>query len=112
MFDIKPICTPAMIYFIISIVAIIMIGLQNWGNNQLYCVGAYSCTPSSITAIFILKIVYVFFWTWILNLICKSGYEVVSWVLVLIPFVIMFILIALIFILHYDVTKHTPTIFV
>jgi hypothetical protein len=33
--------------------------------------------------IFIIKIVYVIFWTWVLNLICQQGYTPVSWLLVL-----------------------------
>jgi hypothetical protein len=36
---------------------------------------------------------YIIFWTWILNLICKSGASVVSWVLVLFPIILMFLII-------------------
>ncbi len=35
------------------------------------------------------------FWTFVLNCICKAGYKGVSWFLVLFPFVLMFVLIAL-----------------
>jgi len=43
--------------------------------------------------IFIVKIVYILFWTWVLNLICRAGVPILAWALVLIPFVLMFILI-------------------
>jgi len=90
-----------------STVAIVMMALQNMGNTQVYCVGAYSCPTSSIVAIFLLKAVYVLFWTWLLNIMCKSGYETVAWVLVFLPFLVMFILIALMFISHLDFAKYT-----
>ena len=103
----RNLCTPALFYFVLSVVAIVMLAFQNMGNTQVYCVGAYSCPTSSVVAIFLVKIVYVLFWTWLLNIICKSGYETVSWVLVLLPFILMFILIAMMFISHFDFAKYT-----
>ena len=103
----KNLCTPALFYFVLSAVAIVILAFQNFGNTQVYCVGSYSCPTSSIVAIFILKIVYVLFWTWLLNIICKSGYETVSWVLVLLPFILMFVFISMMFIMHFDFAKYT-----
>jgi hypothetical protein len=91
---IKNLCTPAYFYFIISSIALIIMIIQNYGNTNLYCLGDYSCQVTSTFVIFAIKVIYVLFWTWILNLICKNGFEWVSWFLVLIPFIIMFIMIA------------------
>jgi len=88
-------CTPAYIYLVISVVALVMMGFQNMGSNTEYCAGSYSCAVSNTMFLFCLKMLYVVFWTWVLNLICKSGASVVSWVLVLLPILVMFILIAL-----------------
>ena len=90
-------CTPAYFYFIISIIAILIMSIQNYGNTNVYCLGDYSCGVTSTFLIFVIKVLYVLFWTWILNLICKSGYESVSWFLFLLPYVIMFIMIAYVF---------------
>jgi hypothetical protein len=90
-------CTPAYFYFIISIIAILIMSIQNYGNTNVYCLGDYSCGVTSTFLIFVIKVLYVLFWTWILNLICKSGYESVSWFLFLLPYVIMFITIAYVF---------------
>lgn len=87
-------CTPAYFYFIISIFAIIIMTIQNFGNTNVYCLGDYSCGVTSTFLIFIIKMLYVLFWTWVLNLLCKNGYESISWFLVLLPYVVMFILIA------------------
>ena len=90
-------CTPAYFYFIISTIAILLMSIQNYGNTNVYCLGDYSCGVTSTFLIFVIKVLYVLFWTWILNLICKSGYESVSWFLFLLPYVIMFITIAYVF---------------
>lgn len=102
----RNLCTPALLYFVLSAVAITMLAVQNMGNTQVYCVGAYSCPTSSIVAIFLLKIVYVLFWTWLLNIICKSGNETVAWILVFLPFLFMFIILALMFVMHFDFTRY------
>jgi len=98
-------CEPAFLYLIISLAIIIMVALQNVGTGYNYCVGTYSCSTSGVTGLFVIKILYILVWTWILNLLCKNGYEPLSWVLVLIPLVLMFIFMAS-FILHqYDISR-------
>ena len=98
-------CDPAFMYLIISLAIIIMVALQNYGTGYNYCVGTYSCSTSGVTGLFAIKIIYILVWTWILNLLCKNGYEPLSWVLVLIPLVLMFIFMAS-FILHqYDISR-------
>lgn len=88
-------CDPAFYYLIISFIIIIVIGLQNYGQGFNYCVGTQSCSSKNTILFFIVKVIYILFWTWILNLLCKNGYEPVSWVLVLIPIILMFIFMAL-----------------
>jgi len=63
-------CTPALLYLIVSI--IVAIGMTI-GNKypmkfilfQLFC---------------------ILLWTWVLNVICSSGYPAISWILIIIPF--------------------------
>jgi hypothetical protein len=95
---IKKLCTPALVYFIISIISIIAMAIQNYGNTDLYCLGMYSCNVASIGIIFTLKVIYVLFWTWVLNIICRGGYENVSWFLVLFPYILLFVLLGLLMI--------------
>ena len=87
-------CPPSKLYLAISVIALIIMLIQNFGNLNTYCLGNYSCKVSSTMLIFIVKIVYVLFWTWILNLICRAGVPMLAWFLVLIPFILMFILIS------------------
>jgi hypothetical protein len=86
-------CAPSKLYLIISLIALIVMLIQNFGNLNTYCLGNYSCQVSSTMLIFIVKIIYILFWTWILNLICKAGVPMLAWFLVLIPFILMFIMI-------------------
>jgi hypothetical protein len=90
----KNLCTPAYVYLVISIIAIFFMAIQNIGSENVYCIGTYSCDVYSTALIFIIKILYVLFWTWVLNLICRAGAPSVSWFFVLLPFVLFFILLA------------------
>lgn len=92
----KDLCTPALLYFIISIVGLLMAAVQNLGNQESYTLGSFSCRVPNTTFMFILQFIYILFWTWILNLICKDGHIGISWLLVLFPFILMFVLIAII----------------
>lgn len=95
----KNLCAPALIYLVISLVFLAVIAFYNYGNHELYCVGYYTCPVSSITLIFILKLIYIIFWTWVLNLICRADMPIISWLLVLIPILLFFVLIGL-FLIH------------
>lgn len=98
----KSICNPAMVYLVLSMLALFIMALQNYRGDSTYCLGSYDCNVSSVTLIFIVKFIYIIFWTWLLNIICKSGFPIVSWILVLLPFILLFIFIALIFLIEYD----------
>ena len=88
-------CTPASIYFTISVIFLIVVFIQNYGNVNTYCLGVQSCNVSSTFLVFAIKLVYVLFWTWILNLMCNAGASGIAWFLVLIPFIIMFLLLSM-----------------
>ena len=92
---ISQLCTPAMLYFIISIISFVVILLQNIGYCNSYHVGEFSCNVPSTTIIFIIKLIYILFWTWVLNLICKDGHSGISWLLILFPFILFFLIISI-----------------
>jgi len=85
-------CTPSYVYFIISVLAIAISAVQNMGNRKKYDLGMFSCRVPNCLAIFIVKIIYILFWTWILNLMCKDGHSGIAWFLVLLPFVMLFVI--------------------
>jgi hypothetical protein len=91
----KELCTPAMIYFVISIIALVMVLFQNLGNNNSYNVGSFSCRVPNTALVFIVKLIYVLFWTYVLNLICKDGHTSLSWLLVLLPWILLFVMIGI-----------------
>jgi hypothetical protein len=61
--------------------------LQNLGNTNEYCVGAYTCEVPSTSLVFLLKGVSIAFWTIVLNSLCQTGYRTLSWLLVILPFI-------------------------
>ena len=97
---IKSLCTPAYIYLVISVVSIILLLIQNHGNKHRYCVGNLECDVASIPLMFAAKIVYTVFWVFVLNAICKTGYTNISWLLVLLPFILYFIALGILIILQ------------
>jgi hypothetical protein len=85
---------PAAAYLVLSAIAMVVMLWQNLGNNKVYCLGVYRCDVESTVVVFGVKAIYVLFWTWILNLLCKNGFSGVAWVLIMIPFLLFFISLA------------------
>jgi type IV secretory pathway TrbL component len=99
--DFKHLCSPALFYFTISIIGIFISSLENLNNVNKYSLGGFSCNVPSTFFIFVVQFIYIIFWTWILNLICKNKYTSFAWFLVLFPFILLLIL----FFLVYNITK-------
>jgi hypothetical protein len=94
----KELCSPAALYFIISIISLVIVLFQNLGNSNSYTVGSFSCRVPNTMMVFIIKLIYILFWTWVLNLICKDGHTGISWLLVLLPWILLFVLIGMLMI--------------
>ena len=71
-------CTPAMVYFGLACISILF-GVMHLSARSLVAKG-----------------IYALIWTWLLNFICEKGYTTVSWFLVILPFVMMFGMVALV----------------
>jgi hypothetical protein len=90
--SLKELCSPSLLYFVISIIALLIVLIQNLGNVNSYHVGSFSCRVPNTAAVFIVKLIYILFWTYILNLICKDGHTTLSWLLVLLPWLLLFVI--------------------
>ena len=93
----KSLCLPSKVYFVLAFISILssILAPAVFGNVSVFMQ--------------IIHIVYAVFWTWVLNLICKAGYKWISWVLVLAPFALVFLL--FVFVLNESVqTGSTPII--
>ena len=64
-------CLPAIVYLIIGIISTLYITFVN---------------KIQITNL-LFTLLFIFIWTFLLNLICNSGYTIISWILVLFPFI-------------------------
>lgn len=93
--DFRHLCKPAMVYLAVSVVALIFIAYQNMGLNNMYCMGDFSCYVPSTAAVIFGEALYILFWTWILDLMCRTGYASISWFLVVFPLVLFFVLVGL-----------------
>jgi hypothetical protein len=93
--DFRHLCKPAMVYLAISVVALVAIAYQNMGLSNMYCMGDLSCYVPSTAAVIFSEALYILFWTWILHLMCRTGYASISWFMVVFPLVLFFVLIGL-----------------
>ena len=94
----RNLCTPSHIYLVVSMIALAVMLYQNVGNINQYCLGTMTCTVPSTALVFIIKAIYILFWTWVLNLICRAGAPGVAWFILLLPIILMFVFISLLFV--------------
>ena len=92
---VKSLCTPAFIYLVVSALALTVLIGQNAGNTTKYCAGSYTCDVSSTGLVLLVHALYIIFWTFVLDLMCKAGYKKLSWLVLLFPFVLGFVLIGM-----------------
>lgn len=84
----KNLCTPAYVYLVFSlIIAFIIYYNDNYNNIDIDCLGMSPCDKVYLKHLYtVIKVLFIFFWAWILNIICSSGSTYIAWALVIIPF--------------------------
>ena len=71
--NISKFCTPAMLYFLISVIALAYTTVMKFNLMSLVFNG-----------------ISIIFWSWLLNYLCKKGYSVLSWIILFLPFFFIF----------------------
>jgi hypothetical protein len=80
MASLSDICTPAALYLILSIIALVWLALV--ARASIYTL--------------LLQLIFIGLWTYLLNFLCVRGLGLVSWVLVLLPYILFIFLIFLV----------------
>lgn len=98
MFD--KICTPAQIYLIVSFILMVLsyFGMNaisqqitlNQANNSFLQSLNFTYQKDTRTS-YLVQAVFIVLWTWVLSYLCKKGFSNLSWFLVLLPWVLMFL---------------------
>ena len=98
MFD--NICTPAQIYLIVSFILMVLsyFGMNaisqqitlNQANNSFLQSLNFTYQKDARTS-YVVQAVLIVLWTWVLSYLCKKGFSNLSWFLVLLPWVLMFL---------------------
>ena len=84
-------CNPAKFYLVISVVCFVLLLLQNAGTSGKFNLGLYSVDHKQTPMILVGNFLYILVWTWLLNMICTLNPNI-SWVIVLFPFILTFII--------------------
>jgi hypothetical protein len=66
-------CEPAMVYAVLALIGILFGLMGNVGGRSIVAKG-----------------IYAILWTLLLNFLCEKGYKTISWILVILPFVMIF----------------------
>jgi hypothetical protein len=69
MISLSNLCTPAMIYFVISFIYLIISVFVNFNLMSI-----------------ILKIFFIIVWSLFLNFLCSIGFYIIAWLILLLPF--------------------------
>lgn len=98
MFD--NLCTPAQIYLIVSFILMVLsyFGLNaisqqitlNQSNNSFLQSLNFTYQKDTRTS-YLIQAVFIVLWTWVLSYLCRKGFSSLSWFLVLLPWVLMFL---------------------
>ena len=86
--SVKFLCKPAKLYLFLSVFLLLSMIIQNLGKNNILCFGPLECYEVNKIALLLIKLLYIGFWKFILQMICKGGYTNVSWALVLLPIIL------------------------
>ena len=104
--NLNRLCAPAYIYFIISAVFLILAVIFTSNGSvdmNTFCLDE-NCTKPGVAFVIVLKFIFILFWTWVLNFICKSGYSSIAWILLLLPYFILVIS----FLILYELIRRSP----
>ena len=71
--DFSKLCTPAFIYFIVSFIYLIINSLTNFNIMNI-----------------IVKSFFIILWSLFLNFLCSNGYTIISWLIIVLPFFVLF----------------------
>ena len=89
----KSLCTPAQLYLVMSGLSFLAILMQNCTDSSSYKIGTMKVKPQCHNAFFfIFKALYILAFTFVLNWFCSKKLTTLSWILVLLPFIGMFLI--------------------
>jgi len=71
-FEFSKYCTPAQLYLILGTIGILTGFFKNYGVKTL-----------------LTKALFLVMWAWVLNWLCSKGLKAISWILVLLPFILV-----------------------
>ena len=87
-------CTPAKLYFIISLILLVISLYYDLTRNDKdkICLGKLSCKLENKPVFYVLNVLFILLWAFVLNLLCRFGWSRLSWFLFLFPYIILGIL--------------------
>ena len=93
----KSLCSPAQLYLVMSALSFMIILMQNCNDSQTYKIGTMEVKPECHNAVFfVFKALYILGFTYLLNWFCSKKLKTLSWIIVLLPFIGMFLVLGMV----------------
>ena len=92
---VRGLCTPALAYLVLSVISFIAVLGQNVSDSRKFCLGKLSCQIPHVSLALAAKALYIAFWTWAINALCKSGHPKLAWALLFLPVIAFFVIASL-----------------
>lgn len=87
--NIRRLCGPAQTYLYVNVFILILILLQNSSvSSNTLCLGEYECYVENKWVSLLSNGIYIAFWTFVFNLMCRQGYTKFAWFLFFLPFIL------------------------
>ena len=86
-------CLPSKLYMIIGIILLAISYYYDMKTNdeEKICLGNVKCAIKNKPAYYALNVFFILFWAWLLNMLCRYGWNKSAWFIFLFPYVIMLI---------------------
>ncbi len=77
-FEFSKYCTPAQLYLVLGVIGLISGFFKNFSMKTL-----------------LTKALFLVIWAWVLNWLCSKGFKAISWLLVLLPYILVLFMVFL-----------------
>ena len=90
---VKNLCGPSLFYLVISSIALLSIIAQNMGHksHEHMIIANTAIRTQSNLLLLTVHVIGIMLWCWILNLMCRANHSDIAWLIVLFPYIIIFL---------------------
>jgi len=79
---------PETIFFGLALLTLTITWIYDYYHYNAECMASFQCISYFPTIFYFLYFILIIFWTWIISLMTKYGYELFAWIALVVPFIL------------------------